>query len=135
MPDLFIPKLVELYRQGRFPFDKLIRFYAFDQINEAVEDGEQGRTIKAVLRFPDWTQAASFRGPMFMALNRRGAFKLATTLALLSSKPTAAGTGRGAGTHPRGRHAGRRARVRAQRHAHGAHRGQPLPVRSTIRAR
>jgi hypothetical protein len=35
---------------------------------------------------------------MFMALNRRGAFKLATTLALLSSKPTAAGTGQGAGT-------------------------------------
>lgn len=53
VPDLFIPKLVELYRQGRFPFDRLIRFYAFDQINEAVEDGEQGRTIKAVLRFPD----------------------------------------------------------------------------------
>ena len=53
VPDLFIPKLVELYRQGRFPFDRLIRFYAFDQINEAVEDGERGRTIKAVLRFPD----------------------------------------------------------------------------------
>lgn len=51
VPDLFIPKLVELYRQGRFPFDKLIRFYDFEQINQAIEDGEQGRTIKAVLRF------------------------------------------------------------------------------------
>ena len=51
VPDLFIPKLVELYRQGRFPFDKLIRFYRFDQINQAVEDSEKGRAIKAVLRF------------------------------------------------------------------------------------
>ncbi len=51
VPSLFIPKLVELYRQGRFPFDKLIRFYDFEQINQAVEDSERGRAIKAVLRF------------------------------------------------------------------------------------
>lgn len=51
VPQLFIPKLVELYRQGRFPFDRIIRFYAFDEINQAVEDGEKGRTIKAVVRF------------------------------------------------------------------------------------
>jgi len=51
VPDLFIPKLVELYRQGRFPFDKLITFYDFDQINQAVEDSERGKTIKAVVRF------------------------------------------------------------------------------------
>ncbi len=50
-PDLFIPSLVELYKQGRFPFDKLITFYDFDQINQALEDSEKGRTIKAVLRF------------------------------------------------------------------------------------
>ncbi|WP_313350318.1 NAD(P)-dependent alcohol dehydrogenase [Paracoccus sp. (in: a-proteobacteria)] len=51
VPDLFIPSLVELYKQGRFPFDKLITFYDFDQINQALEDSEKGRTIKAVLRF------------------------------------------------------------------------------------
>ena len=51
VPDVFIPKLVELYKQGRFPFDKLIRFYPFEQINEAVRDSEEGRTIKAVLKF------------------------------------------------------------------------------------
>ncbi|GAA0582435.1 NAD(P)-dependent alcohol dehydrogenase [Halomonas salifodinae] len=50
VPDLFIPKLVELYKQGRFPFDKLITFYEFDRINEAVKDGEHGKAIKAVLR-------------------------------------------------------------------------------------
>jgi aryl-alcohol dehydrogenase len=50
IPDLFIPKLIELYRQGRFPFDRLITFYPFDDINHAVEDMEKGRVVKPVLR-------------------------------------------------------------------------------------
>ncbi|HSB65937.1 MAG TPA: NAD(P)-dependent alcohol dehydrogenase [Anaerolineales bacterium] len=50
IPDLFIPKLIELYRQGRFPFDRLITFYPFDEINRAVKDMELGRVIKPVLR-------------------------------------------------------------------------------------
>ena len=49
--DLFIPKLLDLFSQGRFPFDKLITFYPFDEINKAVEDMEHGRVIKPVLRF------------------------------------------------------------------------------------
>jgi aryl-alcohol dehydrogenase len=48
--DLFIPKLIELYSQGRFPFDRLITFYPFDEIGQAVEDMEKGRVIKPVLR-------------------------------------------------------------------------------------
>jgi aryl-alcohol dehydrogenase len=48
--DLFIPRLLDLYSQGRFPFDKLITFYPFDEINKAVEDMEHGRVIKPVLR-------------------------------------------------------------------------------------
>ena len=50
IPDLFIPKLIELYTQGRFPFDRLITFYPFDDINKAVKDMEEGRVIKPVLR-------------------------------------------------------------------------------------
>jgi aryl-alcohol dehydrogenase len=50
VPELLIPRLIELYRQGRFPFDKLIEFYAFDEIERAVEDMEAGRVIKPVLR-------------------------------------------------------------------------------------
>lgn len=46
----FIPTLIEYYRQGRFPFDRLIKYYDFDQINEAIADSEAGRTIKPVLR-------------------------------------------------------------------------------------
>jgi aryl-alcohol dehydrogenase len=48
--DLFIPRLLDLYSQGRFPFDRLITFYPFDEINQAVEDMEKGRIIKPVLR-------------------------------------------------------------------------------------
>ncbi len=50
IPDLFIPKLIELYRQGRFPFDRMITFYPFEDINKAVEDMEKGRVIKPVLK-------------------------------------------------------------------------------------
>ncbi len=49
-PDLFIPALVELYQQGRFPFDKLVKFYSLDQINQAAEDSEKGITIKPIIR-------------------------------------------------------------------------------------
>jgi aryl-alcohol dehydrogenase len=50
IPDLFIPRLIDLYRQGRFPYDRMISYYPFDDINKAVEDMEQGRVIKPVLR-------------------------------------------------------------------------------------
>jgi aryl-alcohol dehydrogenase len=48
--DLFIPKLIELYKQGKFPFDQMIAFYPFDEIGKAVEDMEQGSVMKPVLR-------------------------------------------------------------------------------------
>jgi aryl-alcohol dehydrogenase len=50
VPHLFIPRLIELYKQGRFPFDRMIRFYRLDEINQAAEDSEKGVTLKAVLR-------------------------------------------------------------------------------------
>jgi aryl-alcohol dehydrogenase len=50
IPDVFIPQLIELYRQGRFPFDRMITFYSFDEINKAAEDSEKGKVIKAVVR-------------------------------------------------------------------------------------
>jgi aryl-alcohol dehydrogenase len=49
-PQVFIPMLIEYYRQGRMPFDRLIRFYPFTQIADAFRDMEQGETIKPVLR-------------------------------------------------------------------------------------
>lgn len=53
IPQIFIPQLIELYKQGRFPFDKLIKFYSIDAINQAVEDTESGATVKPVIRFSD----------------------------------------------------------------------------------
>jgi len=50
IPRLFIPKLIEMYRAGKFPFDRLVRFYHFKDINQAVADAGSGETIKPVLR-------------------------------------------------------------------------------------
>ncbi len=52
IPDVFIPQLIELYAQGRFPFDRLISFYDLDAINQAAEDSETGEVIKPVIRMP-----------------------------------------------------------------------------------
>jgi len=38
------------FRAGRFPVDRLIRFYSFDDINHAAHEAEQGIAIKPVLR-------------------------------------------------------------------------------------
>jgi aryl-alcohol dehydrogenase len=50
IPQVFIPKLIEMYQAGRFPFDRLIRLYDFDQINDAVADARSGSVVKPVLR-------------------------------------------------------------------------------------
>ncbi len=50
-PEAFIPLLVEAYRAGRFPIDRLERTYAFANIDRAVSDASAGVTIKPVLTF------------------------------------------------------------------------------------
>ena len=49
-PEVFIPRLVDFFMQGRFPFDRLIRYYPFDDIEQAFHDSETGTTIKPVLQ-------------------------------------------------------------------------------------
>jgi aryl-alcohol dehydrogenase len=51
IPDIFIPQLISLYKAGKFPFDKLIKFYEPADMNQAAEDSEKGITIKPVVRF------------------------------------------------------------------------------------
>jgi aryl-alcohol dehydrogenase len=51
-PDALIPLLIELNRQGRFPFERLVRFYDFADINRAVDDAERGVALKAIVRQP-----------------------------------------------------------------------------------
>ncbi|HEY7806648.1 MAG TPA: NAD(P)-dependent alcohol dehydrogenase, partial [Croceibacterium sp.] len=48
-PGLFLPKLVDYWRQGRFPFDRLLSFYPFAEIDRAFADAHSGKAIKPVL--------------------------------------------------------------------------------------
>ncbi|HDR9095739.1 TPA: NAD(P)-dependent alcohol dehydrogenase [Burkholderia vietnamiensis] len=50
VPQTFIPQLVQLHLQGRFPFDRLVKFYSLEQINQAAEDSSSGITLKPILR-------------------------------------------------------------------------------------
>jgi aryl-alcohol dehydrogenase len=49
VPNEFIPRLINMYMNGQFPFDKLIKTYKFEDINQAIEDSEKGFTIKPVI--------------------------------------------------------------------------------------
>lgn len=49
VPKGFIPKLVRLYQEGKFPIERLMRHYRLANINDAVSDMKSGRTIKPVL--------------------------------------------------------------------------------------
>ncbi|WP_207461181.1 NAD(P)-dependent alcohol dehydrogenase [Azospirillum sp. SYSU D00513] len=42
--------LMELQAQGRFPLEKLVRFYDFADINQAIEDSDSGAVVKPILR-------------------------------------------------------------------------------------
>ncbi|MCW2388369.1 aryl-alcohol dehydrogenase [Sphingobium sp. B11D3B] len=52
-PRTFLPMLIDYWRQGRFPFDRLIETYAFDEIGKAFHDCEAGTVIKPVLKVGD----------------------------------------------------------------------------------
>src|ERR1017187_7175833 len=45
VPQKFIPKLIRLYQSGRFPFDRLVKFYDFAWINRAIADSKRGTTV------------------------------------------------------------------------------------------
>lgn len=49
-PDTFIPQLIDLYRSGAFPFDRLVTYYELDRIEDAFHDCEVGTTIKPIVR-------------------------------------------------------------------------------------
>jgi aryl-alcohol dehydrogenase len=53
VPQHFIPKLIKLYQAGKFPFDRLVKFYDFSEINKAIADARRGDTIKPVLRISE----------------------------------------------------------------------------------
>ena len=50
VPQIFIPQLIELWRQGRFPFERLLVQYPLTRLNEAERDTNEGTVVKALLR-------------------------------------------------------------------------------------
>ena len=51
-PDVFIPELIDHFRAGRLPFDRMIKTYPLSRINEAIADQHSGICVKPVL-IPD----------------------------------------------------------------------------------
>ncbi|MFC5947460.1 NAD(P)-dependent alcohol dehydrogenase [Pseudonocardia lutea] len=48
-PREFLPRLLELYRDGRLPFDRMVTRFDFADVQKAVEAMESGRVVKPVL--------------------------------------------------------------------------------------
>lgn len=49
VPDVFVPKLIDFWRAGRFPFDKLTRLYPLARINDAIHAAESGQVVKPII--------------------------------------------------------------------------------------
>jgi Zn-dependent alcohol dehydrogenase len=47
---VLLSMLIRYWQQGRFPFDRLVRFYPFAEIGKAFSDITSGDVIKPVLR-------------------------------------------------------------------------------------
>jgi len=45
----FLPRLIDLYKKGLFPIERLVRTYPFEKINDAIDDSLAGTTVKAVM--------------------------------------------------------------------------------------
>ena len=52
-PQEFIPRLVDLIMEKKFPIERMIKFYDFADINVAAEESSAGLAIKPVLRMPE----------------------------------------------------------------------------------
>ncbi|KAF2998938.1 hypothetical protein E8E13_006515 [Curvularia kusanoi] len=48
-PSKFVPQMIEWYRQGKFPIEKLAKFYKSDDFEKALADMHTGDTIKPIL--------------------------------------------------------------------------------------
>jgi aryl-alcohol dehydrogenase len=51
VPQSFLPQLIQLWREGRFPVDRLIKDYRLQDINQGFADSADGSIIKPVILF------------------------------------------------------------------------------------
>lgn len=49
VPQDFIPRLVELWKDGKFPFDRLTKTYSLDAVNQGFDDSASGEVIKPIV--------------------------------------------------------------------------------------
>ena len=61
VPLLFLPRLIDLHRNGKFPVERLISTYPMEDIDEAIEDTSAGKATKAIL-MPPGTAAKALPG-------------------------------------------------------------------------
>lgn len=52
VPEEFIPKLIDHFMAGEFPVDRLVKFYEFADLNQALDDQASGGVIKPIVRMP-----------------------------------------------------------------------------------
>jgi aryl-alcohol dehydrogenase len=49
VPHQFIPKMIEYYKAGKFPFEKMLRFYRFEEIEEAFAASRACTAVKPIV--------------------------------------------------------------------------------------
>ncbi|KAJ5779621.1 Polyketide synthase enoylreductase [Penicillium paradoxum] len=52
-PAVIVPQLIDLYKQGKFPVDKLAKIYAPDALEQALADLHSGSVIKPIIKWAD----------------------------------------------------------------------------------
>ena len=53
IPNILLPQLIDFFQHGKFPIDRLLQFYPFEQIEQAIADMEAGTVVKPVLLMDD----------------------------------------------------------------------------------
>lgn len=49
IPSVAVPEMIQWWRDGKFPFDKLVKFFSADKVEEAIAEMASGATVKPVL--------------------------------------------------------------------------------------
>ena len=49
--EIIIPLMADMYKRGMFPYDELLTFYKFEDVNQALKDHHEGKVFKPVILF------------------------------------------------------------------------------------
>lgn len=54
-PQVFIPELISLHKEGRFPIERLVKVYPAEEIDEAMADMKDGKVKLPGIHFQTFT--------------------------------------------------------------------------------